>query len=162
MTVTGYCVPAVHSLGFVTLQEKQGITKASDGSKEGNRAAKILHSTGQQRKAAACSIFLTFVFYHTPAVIWFPQHSVGRAKENSATSPFPRDTSNIFPQHRSPLLQILPICTQKQQVASTFSELGKNHFKSSVFSKILLVTVLWWPLKLPTWSERCLNDEASF
>lgn len=43
-----------HSLGFVTLQEKQGITKASNGSKEGKRAAKILHSVGRQRKAAAC------------------------------------------------------------------------------------------------------------
>lgn len=50
-------------------------------------------------------LFLTFVFYCTPAVIWFPQYNAGRAKDNLTTSPFLRDTSNIFLQCRSPLLR---------------------------------------------------------
>lgn len=83
------------------------------------------------------TFFLTFVLYHTPAVIWFPP------EENSTVSSFLRDTSNRFPQHRSPLLQILPICTQKWQVVNTFSELDKNQMFSTK-SFLLLHSDGYW------------------
>lgn len=62
--------------------------------------------------------------------------------EERKTLLFLRDTSNILPHCVSPLLQVLPSCTQKEQVVNTFSELDKN--QSQVFStkSFLLFTLM--------------------